>query len=398
MTKLLPPIVFSRALASLLALAMMTSCDKTQDDGSAPAGSSIKKAPEESATRVEVAILAGGNVATRLVRPGEVEGAREAKLGAALGGYVERVMVNSGDTLTKGQLIARIDSSTHGAQLSLSKVELGDAEQELARVKKLGKAIASARVDAAETRVARAKAQQRVVANQMSRSIIKAPFAGVLVNLQIEQGEVASPGQPIGRLLVLDPIAISVSVTDQDVGSLKTGSRVMITTAGSSAAIEGKVTRIESAADLLTRTFLVQVQAPNPDHKLLPGMIASVAFEPTDRGEALLLPQDLLVTKLQSNGVFVVGKDSVAHWRPLQLGGIVGEQVEVLSGIARGERIVTVGMRLLSDGDKVIAARHGVCCTDGRVVFDVNPTAKPAEPVDEPATIPSAPSKEASSK
>src|SRR5690606_12022474 len=95
-------------------------------------------------------------------------------------------------------------------------------------------------------------------------------------------------------------------------------------------------------------------------------------------GDALLLPQDLLVTKLNENGVYIVGKDSVAHWRPLELGSIVGSQVEVLGGVARGERIVTVGMRSLSEGDKVIVARQGVCCKRGTVVFDA------------PATSPSA--------
>src|SRR5690606_18208472 len=85
------------SLAAVLALS--TGCSKQQEDGAAPAGSSLKKAPEESASRVEVAILEGGNAATRLVRPGEVVGAREANLGAALGGYVERVMVESGQAV-----------------------------------------------------------------------------------------------------------------------------------------------------------------------------------------------------------------------------------------------------------------------------------------------------------
>ncbi len=353
----------------LFVVASAASCTKKQDDGGVPAGSSVKKAPEETATRVEVAILEGGTMAGSFTRPGEVEGAREATLGAALGGYVEKVLVRSGQNVTKGQVIARVDSSTHSAQLALTRVELDDAERELRRVNKLGKAIASARVDAANTRVARAKAQQRVAANRMQRATVKAPFAGVLVDLQIEQGEVLAPGQPIGRLLVLDPIAVSVSVTDQDVLSLRAGSAVKISTAGSAKASAGTISRIEPAADLRTRTFLVEVQAPNTKRELLPGMIASVAFTPAEKGEALLLPQDLLVTKLEENGVFVVGKDAVAHWRPLELGGIVGSQVEILSGIARGERIVTVGMRGLTEGDKVIVARQGVCCTRGEVVF-----------------------------
>ncbi|MCP4445359.1 MAG: efflux RND transporter periplasmic adaptor subunit [Myxococcales bacterium] len=376
----------SSALALILAATLAltaSSCAKQEAEGGAPAGSSEKKAPEESATRVELAILEGGSSAGQFARPGEVIGAREARLAAALGGYVEKVLVESGQHVTKGQVIARVDSSTHSAQLALTRVEIEDAKRELARLMKMGKAIASARVDAAKTRVARAKAQQRIAQNRMQRATIKAPFAGELVDLQLEEGEVAAPGQPIGRLLVLNPISVSVSVTDQDVHSLTLNSSVQIATAGSANPISGRISRIEPAADLRTRTFLVEVEAANPDRKLLPGMIASVEFEAADRGDALMLPQDLLVTKLKDNGVFVVSKDAVARWRPLKLGEIVGSQVEILSGVSRGERIVTVGMRSLSDGDKVLSSREGVCCTNGSVVFDVVGK-KPAKPGPEP--------------
>jgi membrane fusion protein (multidrug efflux system) len=366
---------FSLALASVL-IASSPGCSKKQDESGTAAGASPKKAPEETATRVELAILEGGTSASRFVRPGEVIGAREANLAAALGGYVERVLVESGQQVTKGQVIARVDTSTHAAQLALVKVEVEDAARELERLTKMGKAVARARVDAAKTRVARAQAQKRVAMNAMSRATIKAPFAGVLVDLQIEQGEVAAPGQPIGRLLVLDPIAVSVSVTDQDVHSLTLGGPVKISTAGSSTPIAGSISRIEPAADMRTRTFLVEVEAANPERKLLPGMIASVSFQPAEIGDALLLPQDLLVTNLKSNGVFVVGEDLTARWKPLELGSIVGSQVEVKSGVSRGERIVTVGMRSLSDGDKVLVGREGVCCTNGSVVFTTT-TAKP---------------------
>lgn len=377
--------IVALTLAGALAVSA-PSCSKQEDNTGAPAGSSEKKAPDEGATRVEAATLEGGTMAGHFVRPGEVIGARGATLAAALGGYVEKVLVRSGDEVSKGQLIARIDSSSHGAQLELVRVELEDSKRELERLSKMGKAIASARVDAAKTRVARAKAQQRIAQTRMMRAAVKAPFAGTLVGLGIDEGEVTAPGQPIGRLLVLDPIAVSVSVTGRDVHSLSVGSPVKISTAGTATPIEGHVTSIESAADLRTRTFLVDVQAPNADRKLLPGMIASVEFQPTARGTGLLLPQDLLVTNLKDNGVFVVGEDNVARWKPLELGEIVGGQVEILGGVSKGERIVTVGMRSLSDGDKVIITRDGVCCTNGSVTFKTkSPAPKAATPTPAPA-------------
>lgn len=387
------------AIGAIALLATTAGACKREESKSnaAPAGSSVKKAPEATATRVEVAVLEGGTATSQFVRPGEVIGAREANLAAALGGYVEQVLVESGDTVKKGQVLVKVDTGTHFAQYQLTKVELDDATRELERIEKLGKSVASARVDAAKTRLARAQAQHRLTGTQLERATIRAPFAGTLVDLQVEQGEVAAPGQPIGRLLVLDPITVSVSVTDRDVGSLKVGDVANVTTAGSPNSVEGKVARIEPAADLRTRTFLVEVDVDNPERSLLPGMIATVAFSPRGGGETLMLPQDLLVTKLEGNGVFVVDTSSIARWRPLILGKVVGDQVEVLQGIARGERIVSVGQRGLSDGDKIIAARQGICCRRGEVYFDLDAAAAPAlgEPETAAPAAPAAPVKPA---
>ena len=347
--------------------------------GAAPAGSMPKRAAQATATRVQVAVFDGATATDRLLRPGEVEGDREAQLAAALGGFVEQVRVRSGQTVQKGQIIARVDSRTYQAQEELARIEHDEAKRELERLSDLGSAVTRVRVDGARTRVERADAQRRLAQTQLERATIVAPFSGVIVDLTIEAGEVVAPGAPVGRLVVLDPVAVSVSVTDKDITTLRKGDKAQISTAGSPGWLEGQIERIEPVADSRTRTFLVRVTARNPEKTLLPGMIAQVELRRQfDADEGQLLPQDFLVTKLKGNGIFVVDEENKARWRPLELGQVVGDQVVVRSGIKKGDRIVNVGHRSLADGDPVLVGRQGVCCENGRVTYAMEgPAAAP---------------------
>jgi len=357
-------------LASMLALAFAGGCGKKEQSEGMPAGSTPKGAASPSGTRVEVATVGLSKGAVSIVRPGEIKGAREAKLASALGGFVERVLVDTGAEVKKDQVLVYVDSNTHGAQAKLTRVELDEAKRELARVEGLGKAIASVRVDTARSRVARAQAQHTLSTTRQSRAAIRAPFAGVIVGLEVERGEVLAPGAPIGRLIQLDPLRVDVSVTDRDVVALRTGGDAYVTTAAVADPIKGTIARIEQAADLRTRTFRIEVSVDNADRRLLPGMIAQVSFAGKGRGDAIFLPQDLLVTQLDGNGVFIADAESIARWRPVTLGSIVGTDVEISSGIKAGERIVVHGHRGLADRDPLIITRQGTCCTSGRIVFD----------------------------
>jgi membrane fusion protein (multidrug efflux system) len=373
----------SRTFPILLTTAALFACGGGDDPGGGvAAGAAPKKAPSTTAVRVEAATVSATQPVVRLVRPGEVRGAREAQLAAAQGGFVESVLVSSGDKVKKGQAIAYVDTSVYNAQAKLTKVELDDAERELARLEQLGKAVASARVDAARTRVARAKAQHALSRTRQARAVIRAPFAGAVVDLDIERGEVAPPGAPIARVLQLDPVHVFVSVTDRDVVALSEGGSARVLAAGVAEGRKGTIYKIEPAADLRTRTFMVEVEVANPDRMLLPGMMARVAFENTRDRDAILIPQDFLVTRLDGNGVFVVTPESTAEWRPVTLGSIVGTQVEITDGIAAGDHVVSLGQRGLTHGDRIIVTREGLCCTDGHVTHPKSASAEPVEPTE----------------
>jgi len=365
---IVPLLIFPSLALPLFALG----CSAEAPATGVPAGSTPKKAPRIEATRVEVAELVGSQSTGSWVRPGEVIAARSATLASPLGGFVESVHVKSGRAVKPGALLARIDTQVQAAQLQLAAIEVADATRELARLETLGEAVPQARVESAQSRAARARAQHRLAKTRAARTELRAPFSGTVSGLTLEKAEVVAPGQPVATLLQLDPIRVSVSVSDRDITSLTLGQTATVRCDGAPEPRAAQVVKLEPAADRSTRTFLVEVELPNPQHTLLPGMIANVAFSRREAGSdtdtTLTLPQELLVTRLSDNGVFVADKSETARWRPVSLGRVVGTEVEILSGVSKGDAIVTVGHRSLNEGDPLIVARKGQCCENGRVV------------------------------
>ncbi len=123
------------------------------------------------------------------------------------------------------------------------------------------------------------------------------------------------------------------------------------------------------AADLKTRSFIAEIKIDNAEHQLLPGMIAQVQVSSDVAADQIVIAQDWLVTKPSEIGVFV-REGELARWRVVKLGPVIRDRVVILEGLRAGDELVITGHRELVEGDQLLVARHGVCCTEGRVVFE----------------------------
>lgn len=321
-----------------------------------------------SALRVEVATLGATSARIDLDVPGEIKGWRDARLSAALGGYVQSVSVEAGDSVRAGQVIARVDADIHQASVDRANAQLALAKAEAARLDVMGDLATGQQRLNARTQVALAEAGLAQAEAQLRRALITAPFSGRITQVDIEAGEVANPGMPIARVVQLDPVKVTLSVPDRDVVALREGLPVRVTTNAASGVYEGTIRHLGAAANLNTRAFMVEVEVPNPEGRLLPGMIAQVAVSRELEGGHLVLPQDWIVTRLEGQGAFVE-RDGVAEWRPVVLGEVVRDQVLVREGVSEGDRLIVTGHRELVAGDPLVVVREGRCCTDGRVAW-----------------------------
>jgi len=324
--------------------------------------------PDATASRVEVAVIEPSAAKVDLQLPGEIEGGEDTLLAAALGGFVERVRVKVGDQVRRGQSIAEVDKTVYQAGVAQAEAQLRLAESDLERAKTLGDLTAQAQLDALVAQRDIAAAQLRSAKAQLARAVITAPHDGVIGQVEVSKGEVAGPGTVVARLVSLDPVTVTVSVPDRDVTTLIEGAPAVVTTAASGTSLEGVIAAVAPVGDLRTRTWLAEVDVPNPNRVLLPGMIAKVSIQRSVADDAVIIPQDWLVTRRTEYGVYVE-RENVAEWRPVELGTVVGDQVVVKAGLDAGDRVIITGHRELIDGDAVQIAREGRCCDRGRVLF-----------------------------
>lgn len=325
--------------------------------------------PSADATRVEVVTLEASDAVVELDLPGEVGAARDALLAAANGGYVERVRVAAGDLVQQGQTLVQVDDQLYRAQVDQAEAQAEQAAADLARLEQLGDLATASQLDGARTNARVAAAQARQAQVRYRHALVKAPFRGIVADVAVERGESVSPGAPVVRLVQLDPAIVTLSVSDRDVVALVAGTPVEVRTAARPEPVQGVIARIAPAADLRTRSFPVEVEVPNPDGTLLPGMIARVHGERRLAPDAVVVPQDWLITRRSARGVFVTDGDT-AQWRDVELGDVIHDDIVITSGIEPGDRVVITGQRELVDGDPLLITRAGTCCSTGRPVFE----------------------------
>lgn len=324
--------------------------------------------PDAPGVRVETAVLQPAEAAVELSLPAQVGASSDSTLAAPMGGYVEAVLTESGSSVRKGQVLARVDVRTRAAQREIAIAQAEQAEAELTRIRALGDGVSQQQLLAVETnaRVARANADLAEIALQ--RGVIVAPFSGRVADVFVEVGEVAGPGAPVVRVVRTDIVSLQVSVNDRDVSQLEIGQEVEFRTQSIPEAFTGVVTNVGAAANTKTRTFTAEVEVANPDGALLPGMLGRIALRRILAEEAIVLPQDWIITALDSSGVFV-DADGTAEWRELDISSFAADQAVITSGLEPGEAVVSVGGRDVSDGDALIVVRSGTCCENGQVVW-----------------------------
>ena len=325
--------------------------------------------PEVPGVRVEVAEVQPSPATVRLSFPAVVASPNDVTLAAPRGGPVESVLVQPGDRVRRGQVLARIDAAATRQQVIIAEAQSHQASEEFERLKKLGDGVSPMQLLAAETQATVMEANAELARLAHARAVITSPVAGEVAWVGIDRGESANPGAPLLRVVSTDPVELNLSISDRDLPMLEIDSTVQFQSQALPGLMEGTLTHISPAASPDTRTFMATVTLDNPGGELKPGMLGRVAIGRMVDEEALVIPQDWVVTRLDGTGVYVDDR-GVAAWRDVELGTYIEDQVVIASGLESGERVVSTGARDLAEGDPLIVVRQGICCTSGRVNWE----------------------------
>lgn len=269
-----------------------------------------------------------------------------------IAGRIGEIRFQEGSRVARGDVLVRLDQSELAAVLASSKAQAGLEHQRLERSEDMHKKgfIAQQALDEQRASETRAKAKVREDEARLAKTVMRAPFSGVMGLRQVSEGAYVAAGTDIARLEKIDQLKLDFRVPEAYVARLKAGQRVQLQVdAYAERAFPGQVYAIETAVDEQTRTVLVRARVANPDLRLRPGMFARVQAQLGVREKAVWIPEAAIVPRGQESFVFRVAEGRAALVKVRTGVRKVGE-VEIVEGLAAGELVVTEGNHKIGPG------------------------------------------------
>lgn len=266
-------------------------------------------------------------------------------------GRISRILVDVGDNVKKGQVVAEMDQT----QLAQIELQLKNNETEYNRLKELYEVggLSKSDLDAIEMAYNVSKTQYN---NLKENATLVSPINGVITARNYDAGDMYAMSAPIYTVEQIVPVKLLVGISETDYTKVKKGDSVEITAdALPGQTFNGKVRKIYPTVDPATRTFTVEVVIDNNNSALRPGMFARAKVN-FGMNNSVVIP-DVAVVKQQGSGerfVYVLNEDNTVTYQKVVLGRRMGAEYEVLEGLSDGAKVVTGGMIRLKDGIKVI--------------------------------------------
>jgi len=310
---------------------------------------------EEIPVPVEVAEVTTGAIASYISATANLVAEDQVKVLAEAEGRVERLQVEEGDLVTKGQVLAVLVQDE--AKIAKSKVELkaSNARAALERAKDTHDQglISAETYDTLEMEYEFARQEVAEAEWRLAKTVIRAPFSGRVTERFITLGQHLRPGDELFTVADYDPLIARIYLPERDVMELEEGREVRITLAANAEfSFTGRVRQIAPVVDTATGTVKVTVEAVQPPAGVRPGAFVSIGIVREQHPSALLLPRVSVIRELRAAHVFVT-EDDTAVKKAVELGLEEGDMVEVLSGVADGDKVVVAGQGGLDDGQKI---------------------------------------------
>lgn len=320
---------------------------------------SQSKTPDEEdgseAVPVEVAPVSTGSVAAFFAGTATLEAEEEAEVVAKVQGVVEEILVEEGDPVQAGQVMARLEDEQLTVQLAQAEANMRKLENDYLRNQELfNKNLISAEVfQRSKFEYESQKAAYDLAKLQLEYASIRAPISGVVAQRLIKVGNMVLANQPTFRITDFDPLLAVLHVPEHEMRKLRVGQPARLSVdALPGAEFTGYVERISPVVDPTTGTFKVTVEVNDPSRQLKPGMFARLQIVYDVHENALLVPKEAILAEDAESAIFVV-KDQLAYRRIVQTGYTNRTHIEVLSGVDAGDTVVITGQGSLKDSSKV---------------------------------------------
>lgn len=291
---------------------------------------------------------------------GGLSSAQGVQLTPEVSGLVKELLFESGQQVSQGQPLLRLDDEIDRAALQVLVADARLSELQFERARELLPKKAMSKSDFDQTEAAFEAARARVAQQQaiIARKTIRAPFAGFLGIRQVDAGEYIEPGDRIVSLQALDPLYVDYALPERFLPSLAVGQDVEVSVGAYPGEIfRGKLQAIEPGVEVATRMVAMRARLANPDGRLKPGMFATIVNLFEGLAQAVTVPRTAVSLNTYGDFVYLVVDDGkgglVASRQQVTSGEIRGGRIIISSGLEAGQQVVRTGLVKLRDGQAI---------------------------------------------
>ncbi|WP_018403925.1 efflux RND transporter periplasmic adaptor subunit [Marinobacter gelidimuriae] len=275
-------------------------------------------------------------------------------------GVIEQINFESGDLVSKGDVLIRLDAAIDEAALRTRGAEAQLTRQEFKRIADLlpKRAVSQSQYDQAKANYDAANARVNEAEAQLSKKVIRAPFDGTVGIRLVDQGQYIATGTPIVEINMLDPIYVDYTLSEKNLPDVAVGYSVVTTVAAvPNTEFTGTVSAINTSVSADTRTVRIRASFANRDQLLRPGMFATVNTRQPDNMTVVTVPRTAISYNTYGDFAFVVEDNDqgqkVVNRRSVRSGDARDDRVAVLEGLEAGETVVSKGLLRLRSGQPV---------------------------------------------
>ncbi len=341
-------------LSSFLTLALgMAGCGDMPGGDKQDNAEADKK--EKAPIPVEVVSISRGDIQQTYRTITTLEAEDEAQVVARSTGLVESVLVEEGDMVKKGQLLAQLDVEQLTLEVEQIEATLNKLKNELTRQKSLfsRKLGSSDALDRARFEYQSQQAQYKLSKLKLNYASIEAPINGMITERMVKQGNLIRDNDPLFNIVDLNSLKAVLHLPEKELSHVKKDQIVLLhIDALGDQQVSGKIERIRPSIDTDTGTFKVVAQLNNDNHFLKTGMFGKVEVVFDVHRDSLIMQQQAVVTQDNRSHVFVV-KDNKAIQMPVTLGFRHNGLVEIIDGLIGDEQVITTGQQILKHETKV---------------------------------------------
>ncbi|MDR2430765.1 MAG: efflux RND transporter periplasmic adaptor subunit [Candidatus Margulisbacteria bacterium] len=314
-----------------------------------------KTDPPRRLTKVAVLTLSPSPAVNTREYPGLLTPLYKMNIQTQTGGIVESIGVELGQSVRRGQELARLDSEVNAAQCQQAEAAYTLAKTSYERQKALyaENVISAQQYESAESQLRQAEALYRVAKKNLEDCTLTAPRAGVVSFINYDIGDSASKGSTVIVLADYSKIIMRIGVTDKDVSKIKTGQKAAVRVDDLGQSWPGKVIGVGSLADDRSGTYPVRIEIDNAQGAIKPGMFGRAGLTLEYYERAKVVPLDTLVLRGETIGLYAVTTGNIVRFAPVTVNFEFDDKVYIQSALPYGQRIVSLGQEFVVDGEEV---------------------------------------------